>query len=74
MHGLLLRGPGGARTIHYPAAAVWDLIARGYSLERVVALTGHIADLDEEGTRALVKEAIREWVAAGYLEEVSGDG
>jgi hypothetical protein len=74
VHGLLVRGPAGTRRIHYPAAAVWDLISRYRSFDNVVALIGPIAGLDEAQARALVRAALDDWVAAGYLEPVPDDG
>lgn len=59
---------GGARTLQYPEAAVWDLVSRGYPFAKVVAMITHIAGVDEAGADALVRASLDDWSRNGYIE------
>ena len=60
---------GSARTLGYPGAAVWDFISRGYPLSDVEALVAAVAALDKPAAEALVRAAIAEWAASGFIEQ-----
>ena len=56
-------------TLHYPEAAIWDLLSRGYAFDAVVDLIRHIAAMPAEQAAPLVRTTIDAWRAAGLLEE-----
>lgn len=58
---------GDRLTLAYPQAAVWDLISRGYTVERTAAMVAMIARLDETSARKLVWESLDNWVQLGFL-------
>jgi hypothetical protein len=59
---------GTAKALGYPGAAVWDFISRGYPLSDVETLVAAVAALDRPAAQALVRSALAEWAAAGYVE------
>jgi hypothetical protein len=59
---------GTSTRLHYPDAAIWDLVSRDYPFARVVALLAHIAALDRGAAESLVYARFEEWAAAGLLE------
>lgn len=61
-------GSGGVRSLGHPEGAVWDLVSRGYHLDRVASLVGWIAGVDQPRARALVHDALESWRAAGLVE------
>lgn len=66
----LTDGKGKIRTLHYPEAAFWDLLSRGYSFAKVVSMTAHIASLDEAAAHGLLCSTLEEWTASGFLERI----
>jgi hypothetical protein len=63
----LTDGKGRVRTLGYPEAAVWDLVSRGYALDKVVPMMTHIAALEEDGARRLVASSLEAWHEDGFL-------
>lgn len=55
-------------TLHYPEAAVWDLLSRGYPFAKVVSMITHIAGLDQSAADVLVRRAIGDWARSGFVE------
>lgn len=67
-YGLLLRLPCGQfEQIGYPEAAIWDLLVRNYSSEKVIELAAHIAGLDLDAARDLVHASVDAWTARALL-------
>jgi hypothetical protein len=60
---------GSAKTLGYPGAAVWDFISRGYPLSDVATLVAAVAALDRPAAEALVRAAVAEWAACGFIEQ-----
>jgi hypothetical protein len=58
---------GDRLTLAYPQAAVWDLISRGYTVERTATMVAMIAGLEETSARKLVRECLDNWVQLGFL-------
>lgn len=71
--GLTLWAPGAcSRELRYPEAAVWDLASREPAFPRLLAATSAIAALPAPEAEALVRRALAEWVAEGWLEAEAG--
>src|SRR5207247_9849736 len=69
-YGIVLTDSGGrVRTLEYPEAAVWDLFSRGYAFDKTVTMVSHIAALDTSAADSLVRAAVDDWVAGGFLEQ-----
>ncbi len=64
---LLMDNKGKIHSILYPQAALWDLISRRLSTERVLSSLKHIASLDTAGTNQLLVESLQEWAHLGLL-------
>ena len=52
--------------VHYPEAAVWDLLTRN-PVDAVVRKMGYIAGLDRAAAEDLVRSAIDRWLDLGFL-------
>lgn len=65
---------GGATTLGYPQAAIWDFLTRGESSERIAAKLGAIASLDAAAAQALVLETVAALREAGYLARGDASG
>lgn len=63
----LVTSEGAVCQLIYPAAAVWDLMVRGYRFPKLVDMLCHIAAIDHGEAVALVRQSLEEWVSAGYL-------
>lgn len=59
---------GASLTLHYPEAAVWDLLSRGHPFVKVVSMITHIAGLDQSAADVLVRRAIEDWARGGFVE------
>lgn len=64
----LTDGKGQVRRLQYPEAAIWDLLSRGYTFDKVVTMTAHIAGQDPANARTLVVAALAEWADCGLIE------
>ena len=58
----------------YPEAALWDLLSRGYSWERVCQLMAAIIRTTPEDAECLVETCLARWVAAELLIRSGGHG
>lgn len=65
---VLTDGKGTVRTLHYPEAAVWDLLSRGYAFDKVASMITHIAALDAPAADALVRVSVEDWAQGGFIE------
>jgi len=68
------RQSGTTRSLHYPCAAVWDLVSRGCSIGRMARMVGAIAGVEPPQAEGLIVDIVEEWVGSGLLIEVDGDG
>jgi hypothetical protein len=57
-------------TLEYPEAAIWDLLARGRRVERVIPMICAIAAVEEQAAARLVHNVIIEWTEASLLVKV----
>lgn len=64
----LTDGQGQVRSLAYPEAAIWDLLSRGYTFDKVVPMIAHIAARDAATAEALVRTTLQDWVGAGLIE------
>ena len=55
-------------TLAHPAAAAWELLARGHDAARAAEMFGWIAGLPAGQAAAEVRRYIRQWTDAGWLE------
>ncbi len=58
---------GDVRYVSEPEAAVWDLVTRGYPVNKITEMMVWIAGLDPDASIVRVTEALTDWMAAGYL-------
>ncbi|MGA2328433.1 MAG: PqqD family protein [Bryobacteraceae bacterium] len=58
---------GAATTLGYPEAAIWDLITRGDSRERIAAKLCAIAGLEPAAAQELVLNTVAVLREAGFL-------
>jgi hypothetical protein len=65
----LVAAAGLPSTLHYPEAAVWDLVSRGYDIAAASRILAPVAGLDERQAEALVRVTVDRWVRAGMLVE-----
>jgi hypothetical protein len=65
---LINNANGAATTLCYPEAAIWDLITRGDSNERIAAKLCAIVGLDPAAARQLVLDTVAAWRKAGFLD------
>jgi len=68
------RASGASQSLHYPCAGVWDLMSRGYSFDHMARMVGAIAGIDAAHAEGLILDIVDEWVGAGLVIEVDGDG
>ena len=66
----LTDGKGNVRNVDYPEAAIWDLLSRGYSFTQVATMMAHIASVDVERANAMIRDALEEWAASGFIESL----
>ena len=71
---LVRAGKGSTHRVPYPEAALWDLISRGYRLDKVVPMMGHIASLEAETARQLVLDTLEQWTACGFFSKELSHG
>ena len=64
---LLNTATGAAVELAYPDAAVWDMMSRGESPDRIAAQLGPIAQLDRAAARQLVEDRVQAWIVAGLV-------
>lgn len=69
MDGITLLNPstGAVCSLGYPQAAIWDLISRGYSTDRLLRVISALASLEPNETDRLVHESLEDWTKAGFL-------
>ena len=65
---------GEAVTLGYPRAAIWDLLTRGESDERICAKMCAIASLEPEAAQALVRETVAALREAGLATPRDASG
>jgi hypothetical protein len=64
---------GVQRTIGYPAAALWDFVARGYGFERCVRMVRHIGGFADEGAATeFVSQQLTAWLTTGLIVRKEG--
>ena len=70
-HGVVLShlAHGRRRELGYPEAAVWDLAARGRSVETIGPMLELIAGIGPREARTLVDSCLDQWLAEGWLAE-----
>ena len=59
---------GGAVFLRYPQAAVWDLLARGQTVDEAIRKLRFIAALDPQAATQLVTDECRRWCSQGLLD------
>lgn len=59
---------GRTRRLTYPEAAIWALWQVGHPWERVASLLATIEGVSEGQARLLMKRAVAEWEADGFVE------
>ena len=64
---MLTNGRGIIKEIKYPEAAVWDLISRSYTQEKVVKMLTYIVSCNQLEANKIVKAALETWVKDGFL-------
>jgi len=67
-------GTGAAYSLEYPEAAIWELLGRGYSYERVVSMLPTIASLSSSAAEQRVLHALDAWTEVGLLVGADGHG
>ncbi len=60
---------GAVCSLIYPAAAIWDLMSREYSYQKIVEMLTSIAGLEFRETEKYVSHALEEWTAIGLLSK-----
>ena len=60
---------GGHCRLPYPQAAVWDMLSRNYSRDKIVYLLMSIAGLDEEQARGFVNDTLTGWGSDGLINK-----
>ncbi len=65
---------GCVASLEYHEAALWDLLSRGYSYDRLIALVCAIASLEPQDAEQWVLTTTKEWTEAGLLVKVSDHG
>jgi hypothetical protein len=65
---------GAATTLGYPEAAIWDLITRGDSRERIAAKLCAIAGLEPAAAHRLLLDTVAAWREAGFLAAGESSG
>jgi hypothetical protein len=71
---ILLFARGRCFRLDYPKAAIWDILARGQSMDTAMSKTALIARLGRDETAALVADCILEWRREGWLHAGEDDG
>ncbi|MEZ5397867.1 MAG: hypothetical protein R2724_34580 [Bryobacterales bacterium] len=67
-HGLILTdGKGKVWLLHYPEAAIWDLLMREYPMDKVFSMMTYIASINSEEARNLVLNALNNWTQEGLM-------
>ncbi len=76
LHGVVVLDPRRESAIRlgYPEAALWDLVSRSESGERLTQKMGALGSLEAEAVERFVSETLRRWVEAGLLVAEEGDG
>ena len=65
---LIDHATGAATTLRYPEAAIWDLITRGDSPDRIATKMCAIAGLEPAAAQKLVLDTLAAWREAGFLD------
>ena len=68
------RADGTVWRLDYPAAAVWDLIAREYSYPQLVSMLSAVCSVDRTAAKRLLAELLDAWCEAGFLIEAETRG
>lgn len=70
----LADGNGAVFDLGYPEAAVWELLARGLDMAKVVDLARWIAGDAPAAAPARVEACIDRWCRAGWIVEIAATG
>jgi len=66
--GLIVQSADGAtHRIEEPAAALWDLLVRGDTIEKATLKMTQIARLDTDAAAAFVRTTFEAWAEAGIV-------
>ncbi len=60
--------------LHYPEAALWDLMWQGYTLGEAVPLLRAILSSDEDTAAGLVQDYLPIWLEMGFIVTEPADG
>jgi len=71
---LLNSATGAVCTLAYPEAALWDLISRCESCQRIIPALSAITSLEPAAAEQLIQVTVRGWVQAGFLVREAGNG
>ena len=68
-HGLLLihHSLNKNLTLHYPDAAVWDLISQGFAHSRMVYLLAKIASTEQSEAAIIIRDCLEKLTKQGFL-------
>jgi len=58
---------GAVCNLSYPEAAVWDLISRGYSFDKLVSMLGAISSKDTAEAKRLIEQTVDNLTEEGFL-------
>ena len=74
--GVLVFGADGrgGRMLSYPQAAVWDLVVRGNTMDKVSEQLSAIAAVSEEAAKQIARVAVAQWREQGLLVEGGARG
>jgi hypothetical protein len=74
--GILLIDTKSNRThlLGYPQAAVWALINRGYSAEKITSMLCAIASSGQDQVKAMMRDSLEEWLELGCIEMTKDNG
>jgi hypothetical protein len=53
--------------LNYPRAAIWDLMTRDNSFDRIITFISIISSVNRIKARQLVCESVEEWIKKGFL-------
>lgn len=65
---------GGHHRLFYPQAAIWDMLSRNYSIDKIAHLLMPIADVNVEEAQHLVKDILSDWRSEGFLKTETPGG
>jgi hypothetical protein len=71
---LIEKKTGKVHYLNYPEAAIWDLMTRNYTSDRIIAMLSAILSLKQEKAEPLFFKTIKEWSDKGLLIKESNNG